>query len=176
MNLGADFSQNRLYRYRLWRIWNSRLPYLNVIGLNPSTADESEDDPTIRRCMGFAARWGFGGLYMTNLFAFRATKPADMMTARDPIGVENDAVIEITAIGAGRIIAAWGKHGTHRNRAATVEGLIRPFDVRCFKRNQDGTPTHPLYQPNITEPVAYFDSTLVSAPRPGAKHDSETEE
>ena len=78
----AEFSPDKVYRYELWRIWDEALPVCMFIGLNPSTADETVDDPTIRRCINFAKEWGYGQLVMTNLFAFRATKPAEMMRAR----------------------------------------------------------------------------------------------
>ena len=85
---GAEFSADRVYRYRLWRRWAAG-PMLVVIALNPSTADEAQDDPTIRRCLGYARDWGFAGLRMLNLFAFRATAPVVMMRAADPVGPDN---------------------------------------------------------------------------------------
>lgn len=99
------FSEDRAFRYTLWREWDvdsltgcaDDLPhghqFAQFIGLNPSTADETRDDPTIRRCIGFAKLWGYGALCMTNLFAFRATKPRDMRQAADPIGPENMALL-----------------------------------------------------------------------------------
>ena len=81
MNTGAIFSSDRIFRYILWRTWNEQNGHLMVIGLNPSTADETQDDPTIRRCVGFARQWGYGGLYMLNLFAYRATDPSELMKA-----------------------------------------------------------------------------------------------
>ena len=92
---GARFSVDRKYRYALWRHWNGNKErnYVAFVGLNPSTADEKTDDPTIRRCMGFARSWGFNGIWMINAFAFRATKPKDMKAAIDPIGPDNDYAI-----------------------------------------------------------------------------------
>jgi len=86
---GATFSTDRVYRYALWRVWDAALPSFVVIGLNPSTADETENDPTIRRCIGFAKREGCGGLVMLNLFAVRATDPRVMMAHPEPIGPDN---------------------------------------------------------------------------------------
>lgn len=83
MNKGAKFSDCRKYRYTLWRIWNESEPCVMFIGHNPSTADEKEDDPTIRRCINYSRDWGYGGLYMVNLFAYRATDPKDLIAATD---------------------------------------------------------------------------------------------
>ncbi|MDA8965892.1 DUF1643 domain-containing protein, partial [Pseudomonadales bacterium] len=86
----ADFSPCRTYRYALWRTWDKTEPYVLFLGLNPSTADETENDPTITRCIDFAKQLGFGGLCMANLFAFRATQPKDLKQAKDPVGDAND--------------------------------------------------------------------------------------
>lgn len=86
VNGGAHFSRCRRYRYALWRQWQAAGPMLMLIGLNPSTADAERNDPTIRRCIGFAHDWGFGGVWVLNLFAWRATLPADLKAAADPVG------------------------------------------------------------------------------------------
>lgn len=151
---GAIFSECRIYRYQLWRIWDPSKSYLNVIGLNPSTADETKDDPTIRRCIDFAFRWGFGALYMTNLFAFRATLPRDMKRATEPIGAENDQWIHKTAFSAGKVIAAWGNHGKHLKRDQFVCALVK--NLYCFRLTEvTQMPEHPLYLPKALEPVLY---------------------
>jgi hypothetical protein len=151
---GAIFSDCRLYRYQLWRIWDPSKPYINVIGLNPSTADEVSDDPTIRRCIDFAFRWGYGALYMTNLFAFRATLPKDMKRASDPIGPDNDQWIHKTALNAGKVIAAWGNHGTYLHRDQFVCALVR--NLYCFRiTSKTAMPEHPLYLPKTVEPVQF---------------------
>lgn len=165
----CQFSPCRKYRYTLWREWDEpemgllslvatgafRNPgsYLMVIGLNPSTADETKDDPTIRRCIDFAKRWGFGALCMTNLFAWRDTKPANMKKAADPVGSENDHWLQECAASAGLIVAAWGKHGSHLGRAAQVIHLLPK--VHCLRLNGDGSPEHPLYIPAATLPTLY---------------------
>jgi hypothetical protein len=95
-----------------------------IIGLNPSTADEIDDDPTIRRCIAFAKSWGYGGLYMANLFAFRATEPADLFAANDPIGSGNDEWLCNLSKDAGVVVAAWGNHGSHLGRSREVMRLI----------------------------------------------------
>lgn len=116
-----------------------------VIGLNPSTADETKDDPTIRKCIGFAKIHGFEALCMTNLFAFRATDPRDMRKEPDPIGPENDARLSECAKDAGMVLAAWGKHGEHMGRAAAVMSMFP--NLVCLGTNLDGSPRHPLYVP-----------------------------
>jgi len=150
---GAKFSECRVWRYTLWRIWDEALPYMNVIALNPSTADERNDDPTIRRCIDFARRWGYGGLYMTNIFAFRATDPKVMKKAEDPVGPENDFWLRKTAKGAGLVVAAWGTHGSFKDRARDVIEQIT--DLHCFRITKGGWPEDPLYLPKALNPVPY---------------------
>lgn len=94
------------------------------VGLNPSTADELLDDPTIRRCVAFARSWGYGALCMTNLFAFRATDPDVMKSADDPVGPENDQHLQDLANGASVVIAAWGVHGTFGGRHSVARAYL----------------------------------------------------
>lgn len=150
---GATLSECRQYRYQLWRVWDEEKPYLNIIGLNPSTADEHTDDATIRRCVGFARDWGYGGLYMTNLFAWRDTKPAKMKKAAEPIGKDNDYWLRWTAGLAGMAVAAWGIHGTFKERDKAVIAMLPT--LHCFGTNDDGTPKHPLFLPKITTPILF---------------------
>ena len=153
---GATFSECGLYRYRLWRTWDTGLPTLNVIGLNPSTADAVQDDPTIRRCIGFARDWGYGSLVMTNLFAFRATDPREMKRFMAPIGQENDRHLVEVAEKAGLVLAAWGVHGDHMGRAdAVIDGVLRGIQVHCLGRTAGNYPRHPLYLPKTTKPEVY---------------------
>lgn len=148
---GAFFSPCRTWRYLLWREWRvaeNSDPQRDVafIGLNPSTADENADDPTIRRCIGFAKAWGYDGILMLNLFAFRATDPADMKRAVDPVGPENDAKILESVGAAAIVVAAWGQHGAYRSRAFDVrKKLLKDFDVKCLGKTNNGHPRHPLY-------------------------------
>lgn len=149
----CEFSACKQYRYTLWRRWkiDSDLfeaggredSFLQVIGLNPSTADERQDDPTIRRCIGYAKAWGYGALCMTNLFAWRDTDPQKMKAQPDPVGAENDRWLIEIAKHAGMILAAWGKHGAHMNRAAHVVKMLPA--IHALWVNADGTPKHPLY-------------------------------
>lgn len=153
---GATFSECRFYRYALWRWWDKSKPYLMVIGLNPSTADETEDDPTIRRCKRFAADWGYGGLYMTNLFAIRATDPKVMRAHSSPVGDRNDYYLAHFGISAGLVLAAWGAHGNHNGRDKEVMRLFKSFPaMKCLGTTNSGQPRHPLYIKADTKPVHF---------------------
>jgi len=143
MKSDAVLSDCRTYRYALWRTWDENKPYAMFVGLNPSTADETEDDPTIRRCIEFARSWGYGGLCMTNLFAFRATAPDDMKKADDPVGYDNDRWLIELASDAGVVVGAWGNDGGFKGRAEHVIALIP--DMSYLKLNITGHPAHPLY-------------------------------
>ena len=139
----AIFSEDKMFRYELWRWWDKSKPFVMFIGLNPSTADETNDDPTIRRCIGFAQDWGYGGLCMTNLFALRATDPKVMLNFPKSIGPDNDEHLIMVSDKAGKIIAAWGIHGSHRNRDKEVMAFIP--DMFCLGITKNGNPKHPLY-------------------------------
>ncbi|MCL5098512.1 MAG: DUF1643 domain-containing protein [Candidatus Omnitrophica bacterium] len=145
----AVFSPCRQWRYELWRRWGSD-PYCMFIGLNPSTADEVNDDPTVRRCIRFARQWGYGALCMTNIFAWRATDPADMKAVPDPVGPGNDAALKRGAAGAGIVIAAWGNHGSHLGRDKEVLAMLS--NLHCLKHTKTGAPGHPLYLRATTTP------------------------
>ena len=151
MKTDAIFSECRKYRYALTRIWDETKPYAMFIGLTPSTADEIQDDPTVRRCITFAKSWGFGGVCMTNIFAYRATQPADMMAAADPVGPDNDMWLKKLADNAAVIVAAWGNDGSFNNRSTEVISLFQ--DLKCLKLNKSGEPAHPLYQPKTAVPI-----------------------
>jgi hypothetical protein len=123
MKRSAYISPCGAYRYSLSREWAPG-PACTFIMLNPSTADADIDDPTIRRCIGFAKAWGFGGLAVVNLFAFRATSPKDMQSAAEPVGPANDAAIA-DGVGLSTIaVAAWGVHGTYRGRDLEVRRMV----------------------------------------------------
>lgn len=153
MESGAVFSECQQYRYTLWRTWDSTKPRVTFIGLNPSTADEKNNDPTIRRCIGFARDWGCGGVTVANLFAYRATKPVDLFAAEDPVGPENDIWLARLARESALIIAAWGNDGKKLNRSEQIRAMLP--QLKCLKRNQSGEPAHPLYQPKTARPIAY---------------------
>lgn len=143
----AIFSSCRCYRYVLWRDWSSELfPDLGTamfIGLNPSTADEVEDDPTVRRCINFAKSWGYSRLCMTNIFGYRATDPKVMKSVEEPIGEENNSYLCQLASEAAIVIAAWGVHGEYLDRGNRVAELIP--DLHCLGYTKHRHPRHPLY-------------------------------
>lgn len=153
----ARFSKCGLYRYTLARKWDPASESIAFIGLNPSTATEADDDPTIRRCIDFAQRWGYGGLIMLNLFAFRSTDPDGMKSAAEPVGIENDYWIMAICQNAGATVAAWGVHGEHLNRDRVVVSQFRAkmIPLKCLGMTKDGLPRHPLYLNKRTELVAY---------------------
>lgn len=134
-------------------MWKSDPRMVMFIGLNPSTADETTDDPTIRRCIGFAKRWGYGGIWMTNLFALRATDPKVMLAHPEPVGPENDERLLHWYSRSNLVIAAWGQHGKHRGRARQILKKLR--DLYCLGRTRDGHPRHPLYVKGDTEPIPF---------------------
>lgn len=143
----AIISKDDIYRYRLDRYWGTA-PRLPFVMLNPSTADAELDDPTIRRCMGFARRENAGGIIVCNLYAFRATDPDTLWKATDPYGPENDAhLLELArwsrSVGM-PIICAWGAHGGRNNRSIVLmqQGGAR---FRCLGKTKKGYPRHPLY-------------------------------
>jgi hypothetical protein len=161
----AVFSEDRVYRYRLDRRWDTATlataaRTLNIIGLNPSTADEREDDPTIRRCISFAKAWGFGSLVMTNLYALRGTDPfvlrLQKASGRDIVGPENDHHLLKAAREANRVVLAWGTHGTLLDRDTRVIQMLAPHvELWCFGVTYAGHPRHPLYLRRDTEAVLW---------------------
>ncbi|MCA9774331.1 MAG: DUF1643 domain-containing protein, partial [Myxococcales bacterium] len=124
MRRSARFDATGTYRYGLIRLWDAARPRALFIMLNPSTADAEREDPTIRRCIGFARTWGFGSMEAVNLFAYRTTDPARLPLHPAPIGPANDAAIARAAGRAGTIVLAWGHHGAGAARAADVLRLL----------------------------------------------------
>ncbi len=173
----AEFSEDRVYRYRLTRRWNHG-PRLVVIGLNPSTADETQDDPTVRRCIGYARDWGFAGLVMMNLFAYRATDPRELLRfTGNPIGEDrtfgiirnrNHSAISCEVYCAllegGAVLAAWGAHGAHREESTRARWLLqkdcdragRGHGIACLGLTAKREPRHPLYQPRDAKPMPFI--------------------
>jgi hypothetical protein len=153
---GAKFSPCRKYRYRLWRHWDALRPRrVAFVMLNPSTADETKLDPTLRRCLGFAQAWGYGGFEIVNLFALRSTDPAALRGHADPVGPENDAALLDAAIDCNLLICGWGVHGTLLDRARLTEQLLGGVDLHALRLTQAGAPGHPLYLPADLKPVLY---------------------
>lgn len=154
---GASFSRCRRWRTLLWRRWDAARPAANFLMLNPSTADELQLDPSCTRARIYAERWGFGALIVTNLFAWRATDPVDMKSARDPVGRGNDAAILAAAREAKLLVCAWGNHGAHLRRSHKVVSLLRAarIDLHVLKMNGGGEPAHPLYLRGSLEPQVW---------------------
>ena len=149
----AIFSPCQTYRYSLTRIWNENKKLILFIGLNPSTADETSDDPTIRKCMHYAYQWGFGGLIMVNLFAFRATLPNDLKKSKFPVGKNNNQFIINAILESEMAVVAWGNDGQLYGRDKEVlEFIPNPM---CININKTGLPAHPLYQKNDASPKSY---------------------
>ena len=143
MKRGARFSRCGQYRYALTREWDPAGSTCAFIGLNPSTADAYRDDPTIRRCIGFAKNWGHGKLLVVNLFAFRATYPADLKAAADPVGPRNNYWLRRLLKDCDIAIAAWGNDGGLGDRDHYLRKLgIELHSLGVTKEHQ---PRHPLY-------------------------------
>lgn len=144
---GATFSPCKKYRYTLWRIWNPEVPPLLCILLNPSTADEIKNDPTVERCERRAISGGFGGLLIGNAFALRSTDPGVLRTVSEPVGLGNDEALLGMAKEAGQVVCGWGTHGNFLDRGKTVLEMLRinHISVYCLGQNKDETPKHPLY-------------------------------
>lgn len=159
----AVFSDDRRYRYTLKIVWDDAVPLVQFISLNPSTADENSDDPTLRRVKAFARSWGMGGVVMTNLFAYRSTDPRALYSVADPIGEpggyirgqmfcfsnRNDMLLFATAERCAKHVAAWGNHGNYQYRSVKVRKII-PHPLECLGVTASGEPRHPLYVPAKT--------------------------
>jgi hypothetical protein len=181
----CDFSPCMKYRFTLWRrtgILGDWFPgeckhghdacpecdrnasftgrareFVQFVCLNPSTADDKVNDSTVRRCVDFARRWGFGGFCMTNLFAWRSKSPAAMKQVPEPVGVGNNEVIAKIAKQAGMIVCAWGGHGMHLQRASIVLAILKEHGagkIHALKIS-GGEPWHPLYLRATLEPFRY---------------------
>ncbi|WP_209598417.1 DUF1643 domain-containing protein [Ruegeria sp. HKCCSP351] len=143
----AIYSDCEKYRYSLTRIWDPEGRKALFVMLNPSTATEVQNDPTVERCERRARALGFGAFQVTNIFAWRDTDPRKMRAAADPVGPENDAAILDGVQWADQVIAAWGTHGAHLERGPAVETLLRGTGQSLFHLGltKDGHPKHPLY-------------------------------
>lgn len=159
MKKNAIISDCKQYRYRLERTWDESKAKALFIMLNPSTADATDDDPTIRRCIGFAKQWGYGGLLVGNLYAYRATKPKELLTVKNPIGDENIEHLQKMFREAELIVCAWGN-------ANIVDALSKKYEYKPLRTTviteltylelaKDGTPKHPLYLKGELSPKRY---------------------
>ncbi|MGL5008320.1 MAG: DUF1643 domain-containing protein [Paracoccaceae bacterium] len=151
----AVYSDCEAYRYLLTRTWNSAAPKALFIMLNPSTATEFQNDPTVERCERRARTLGFGAFRVTNIFAFRATDPRVMRARPDPVGPGNDAAIVDSLPWADQVICAWGNHGAHLDRGLAVTHLLRQSGKPLWHLGltQSGVPKHPLYIGYSVQPM-----------------------
>ncbi|MFN7224281.1 MAG: DUF1643 domain-containing protein [Paracoccaceae bacterium] len=145
----AVYSLCEHYRYLLTRVWSGNGPRALFVMLNPSTATETQNDPTVERCERRARALGFGAFRVVNIFAFRATDPRVMRAEPDPVGPGNDAAILSSVIGwqPDRVVCAWGAHGAHLARGVSVERLLRGtgYPLWHLGLTAAGQPKHPLY-------------------------------
>lgn len=173
-NAGALLNSDRTHRYSLWRIWNEELPRVLFIGLNPSRADESYNDPTITRCINFAQRWQtepvtfeeymtrgddykrYGGMYFLNLFSFRTPYPEELQKAYlqgDAYHDKTEEALHDAIENSKTVVCCWGSWKFIESQAEHVLGMIK--EPMCFGVNKDGNPKHPLYLKATTELVPY---------------------
>ena len=155
----ASFSPDRKYRYWLESKLGSEDGVCMFLMLNPSTADETKSDPTVTRCKGFARTWGYGSLWVCNLFALRSTRPDALIESPDPTGPHNDRHILEYSHSADRIVCAWGNHGMHRGRGERVLRMLEDDGLSGRMRHLGFTlkdqPRHPLYLKANTRPVRF---------------------
>lgn len=152
----AVFSDCMRYRYRLLRLWDRDKPTIAFCMLNPSTADERVNDPTIERCERRARKWGYGRLIVVNLFGYRSTDPAALYQQGDPVGPENIASIVWAVKESAMFVCGWGTHGAHCGMGPMILGRMRDFypgRAHALHVNRDGSPAHPLYLPYSLTPV-----------------------
>lgn len=141
----AEFSINRKYRYALLRVWDLSKPRLSLIGLNPSSANAHKDDPTIRRCVDFADREGYGSIVIHNLFAYITSNPSKLLSIDDPVGPDNDMILRsLMEYTSQDIWVMWGssKIAKERVKSPVIQNLSRMI---CLGISRSGQPKHPLY-------------------------------
>jgi hypothetical protein len=156
MKKDAVISECKKYRYTLSRTWEENKPGVVFLMLNPSTADAALDDPTIRRCIGFAKSWGFGSLTVLNLFAYRATNPKELLLQADPVGPLNGSFLHSAFQTSSPIICAWGNSSIVDRLLKQVKNYFPLYAAKLERLayldlSVNGTPKHPLYLPGDTE-------------------------
>ncbi len=158
----ATFSPCERYRYSLRISWfDEEAQVCNTQGdlfflcLNPSTADENQDDNTLRRVKAYAHRWGFAAVTMLNIFAWRSTDPRGLIGPEDPVGPENtiEFLQEITA--GGKIVGGWGNWGANPILAPRARAIMTAIPMHCLRKTNKGQPEHPLYLPKELEPIPF---------------------
>jgi len=151
---GAIFSLCQKYRYLLWRTWAIEPRLVTFIGLNPSTADAQTDDATVRKCRSYAMMWGYEGLLLVNLFAYRSTDRTVLHNVKQPVGAENERYLDWAIEQADQTIIAWGNDGElHHQSAQILPKITSPY---CLQVNKNGQPAHPLYLRADLRPRPYF--------------------
>jgi hypothetical protein len=155
----AIYSDCEKYRYALTRVWDEAAPRVTFIMLNPSTATEVQNDPTVERCERRARTLGFGGFRVTNIFAWRDTDPKKMRAAKDPVGPLNDATIREASLWADTVICAWGTHGAYMERGAKVLAQLEGTPLFHLGLSKAGHPKHPLYIAYSEQPRPWQDQT-----------------
>lgn len=136
-----------MYRYMLGRVLGQGKVRVGFVMLNPSTADAHQDDPTIRKCLGFARRWEASEIFVANCYAFRATDPKALQHAADPVGPLNERALRSMAKKMDYIVCGWGRHARERGVQTAKLLANAGADLRCLAINHDGSPKHPLYVP-----------------------------
>lgn len=167
MSLVPDASRSAIlspcgrYRYTLERVWHEGLSSVVFIMLNPSTADHEVDDPTIRRCVDFAKRWGYGGIIVVNLFAVRSKDPQALYAADDPVGPDNHThvknVLDRAYFQKAAVVCAWGVHGVYMDQDRTMLGWIEAEGLKpmALDLTKAGHPKHPLYLSATRRPMPF---------------------
>ncbi len=155
----AVYSDCENYRYSLTRIWDDTTPRVLFVMLNPSTATEVQNDPTVERCERRARTLGYGAFCVCNIFAYRATDPKNMRKQVDPVGPENNNVINIAAAWANDIVCGWGTHGEHMDRGPEIEKILRaqPKPLTHLGLSKAGHPKHPLYIGYKVQPLLWHE-------------------
>ena len=149
----AIFSSDGRYRYVLRREWNAHSPGVLFIGLNPSTADASRNDPTIRRLIGFAHRWGYGHLVVANLYAYCTPYPGTLFQCAEPVGKENDRWLSHLVKQYKTTVLIYGNQARKGDRHLVLLPMVpQPY---CIRISKAGMPMHPLYLPYTSEPIPF---------------------
>lgn len=146
------FSHDNKYRYTLFNCWEEKRGCIAFVGLNPTIANRDHNNATVTRCINYAKSWGYGAMYMLNLFALIAPNHKILKNNPDPIGSDNDGYLKYI-LSAMPAVCCWGNHGTYMNRDKQILNLIK-FPL-CLKKNKGGQPSHPLSLKANLEPIQY---------------------
>ncbi|MEZ5943832.1 MAG: DUF1643 domain-containing protein [Planctomycetaceae bacterium] len=154
----AVYDETEKYRFFLQRTWdvNSNADVVAFIGLNPSTATELQNDPTVNRCQIYARDWGYGGFIMLNIFGLRSTDPKGLKQVDDPTGSLNDTYIKLGVQHAKTVVCCWGTHSKLADRHQQMRELLDGQHVTCLRQTKEGFPSHPLYLPKALTPIEYW--------------------